>query len=41
MEEHIIYEFMAMIYDDDYDKGKRWLLRAQNLQPWHLTQYVL
>jgi hypothetical protein len=29
MEEHIIYEFMAMIYDDDYDKGKRWLLRAQ------------
>jgi len=30
MEEHIIYEFMAMIYDDDdYDKGKRWLLRIQ------------
>jgi hypothetical protein len=29
MEKHIIYEFMAMIYDDDYDKGKRWLLRIQ------------
>ena len=30
MEEHIIYKFMAMIYDDDdYDKVKRWLLRVQ------------
>ena len=37
MEEHVIYEFMTMIYDDDYDKGKRWLLRVQTwrLGIWH------
>jgi len=29
MEGHIIYEFMAMIYDEDYDKGKGWLLQVQ------------
>jgi len=41
-EEHIIYKFMAMIYDDDdYDKEKCWLLRVQtcSLGIWHIKCY--